>query len=729
MTLRSRLLQLVFLALVPVLGMILYDAREHRRLATQHVYDDALRMTQLVASDQNTIIESAHQFLTVLSHLPEVKGGNWGACNTLFNQLLEQYPVYANLGVIDTNGILRCSGLPVSGPMDLSDRAYFKRTLTTQSFAIGEYQIGRVTGKPTINVGLPVRYTEGQVQSIVFAAMDLAWINDLLVAADLPPRSSLVVFDDQGTIWSRYPDPQKWIGQVAPEASFIQRALTREGKEILEAPGLDGKTRLYATTFLRQGHGNDSSHLYVSIGIPTSVAYVDVNRAFIRNLAGWGVIGLFVFAAVWFGADLFVLRRVNHLINASNRLAEGDLTARTGLPPGTDELGRLADRFDKMAEAVQKHQMEIQQAEEKFRTIFETSQDAIMTLDRTAFLDCNPATLDVFGCASKDQFIAKHPSEVSPPRQPDGMDSRLAAQEHIEAAYAKGTDSFEWMHQRSDGTIFPAEVRLSRFEMHGEVVLQAVVRDISERKRAEEEILRLNAELEQRVHERTAQLEAVNQELESFSYSVSHDLRAPLRGIDGFSKILLEDYGDRLDAKGKGHLARVRSASQRMAQLIDDLLNLSRITRSEMLRQPVLLSSLAKKTVRKLQQSQPERKAEFIIAENVETDGDSHLLELAIWNLLDNAWKFTAKKPEARIEFGTAQRDGKTVYFIRDNGAGFDMAYVHKLFGAFQRLHHESEFPGTGIGLTLVQRIIHRHGGHIWAEGVVGEGATFYFTL
>jgi signal transduction histidine kinase len=236
-------------------------------------------------------------------------------------------------------------------------------------------------------------------------------------------------------------------------------------------------------------------------------------------------------------------------------------------------------------------------------------------------------------------------------------------------------------------------------------------------------------ELEQRVADRTAQLEVANKELESFSYSVSHDLRAPLRSIDGFSQALFEDYGDRLDDQGRGDLQRVRNATQRMAQLIDDMLNLSRVTRGEMRRENVDLSAMAKSIAEELAKAEPGRQVEVVIAPQITTEGDSRLLRVVVENLLRNAWKFTGKQSSARIEFGTQANNGKLVYFVRDNGAGFDMAYAAKLFGAFQRLHAMTDFAGTGVGLATVQRIVHRHGGRVWAEGKVDQGATFYFTL
>ncbi|MCO5097416.1 MAG: PAS domain-containing protein [Rhodocyclaceae bacterium] len=298
------------------------------------------------------------------------------------------------------------------------------------------------------------------------------------------------------------------------------------------------------------------------------------------------------------------------------------------------------------------------------------------------------------------------------------------------AALGRGeTYSVETRFRRKDGSLFWGFLTGRAIDpAHPQGGSVWINLDITDRKLAEAEVRKLNEELEQRVRERTAELTAANKELEAFSYSVSHDLVSPLRAIDGFSRMIEEDYEPLLDARGKEYIGRIRNGTQRMHQLIDDMLALSRVTRNEMKRVSVNLSGIASTILSDMKQMQPVREVTTRIALDIGVIGDPNLLRIALENLLRNAWKFTAKKP-AIIEFGALHEENETVYFVRDNGAGFDMKYAGKLFGAFQRMHGPQEFEGTGIGLAIVQRIIQRHGGRIWAEAVPDQGATFFFTL
>jgi light-regulated signal transduction histidine kinase (bacteriophytochrome) len=278
--------------------------------------------------------------------------------------------------------------------------------------------------------------------------------------------------------------------------------------------------------------------------------------------------------------------------------------------------------------------------------------------------------------------------------------------------------------------VVPEDPPLDDLAMRFAIAVNLLLDDLAFRAAEAEAAHRVTQiELERIVAERTLKLANANQELEAFSYSVAHDLRAPLRSIDGFSQALLEDYADKIDAEGSNYLQLIRESAQQMGQLIDDLLTLSRVSQSELRYELVDLTALARSVLTRLQKNEPKRKVELIISEGLMANGDARFLGIVLENLLGNAWKFTGMCPMARIEVSAQQEKGRPVFFVRDNGAGFDMAYAHKLFGVFQRLHSAAEFEGTGIGLAIVQRIVRRHSGRVWAEGEVGRGATVYFTL
>ena len=347
------------------------------------------------------------------------------------------------------------------------------------------------------------------------------------------------------------------------------------------------------------------------------------------------------------------------------------------------------------------------------RSLIEASLDPLVTIAADGKItDVNRATEEVTGVGRAELVGSDFCNYFT---QPD------KARSGYQQVFAEGlVEGYPLAIRHRSGRVIDVLYNASVFRNQaGEVEgVFAAARDITERK-----------QLEDSLRQRTLELENSVAELEAFSYSVSHDLRAPLRSIDGFSQILLEDYRDKVDAEGQDFLRRIRHASQNMAQLIDALLQLSRVIRSELSREPVDLSVLALSTAALVQKAEPARRVRFHIANGLQARGDRRLLGVALQNLLQNAWKFSARTPEPTIEFGSTQKDGKTAYYVRDNGIGFDMTYVNKLFTPFQRLHPKEQFEGTGIGLATVQRVIKRHGGKVWAEGTVGKGATFYFSL
>jgi PAS domain S-box-containing protein len=411
-------------------------------------------------------------------------------------------------------------------------------------------------------------------------------------------------------------------------------------------------------------------------------------------------------------------------------VGEGDArrTYDVGISSILDWRGRLTSQVVVLRDITERVGAEqaLRRSEEYFRALTENASDSIIVLEDDGTIRFqSPSLKRVLGYGpegggGQNAFAFVHPDDV-PKAMEIFTDVRCNPGVVRFADLRFRHNDGSWRIFESVGKTLPA-----RSGMKGVVVNS---HDVTERVRATQEIRKLNEELEQRVAERTAQMEASNKELEAFAYSVSHDLRTPLRAIDGFGLALLEDYASCLDAQGQDYLRRVRAASQRLGQLIDDLLDLSRMTRGEMRREAVDLSALAGEIAAELEATQPERETEFIIAPGVVVNGDARLLWGMLENLLGNAWKFTGKNTRARIEFGVIEIKGRPAYFVRDDGVGFEMAYADKLFGAFQRLHGMNEFEGNGIGLATVQRVVHRHGGRVWAESTVGQGATFYFTL
>ncbi len=364
-------------------------------------------------------------------------------------------------------------------------------------------------------------------------------------------------------------------------------------------------------------------------------------------------------------------------------------------------------------------------AEQKLARLLGSMPDALVIVNAEGkILSCNAQTSKLFGYTEQELQGANMALLV--PERLRSAQRQYYGGFFLQRGGRVPESSLELCGLRRDGREFPIEISTKPLVAEKGLLVTSAIRDITDRKQVEKHISELNQELRHRADE----LESANKELEAFSYSVSHDLRSPLQNIDSFSQILIEEYANRLDTDGRDYVQRLRASCQHMEEIIDALLALSSMARHELVLERVDLSNLAKAVVSELKQKGPDRLVDWIVAEGLTAEGDPRLLRVVLENLIGNAWKFSANRPRARIEFGALpQSNGMRTYFVRDDGAGFDMARASQLFAPFKRLHDQSQFRGTGIGLATVQRVIHRHHGKIWAEGAVDHGATFCFTL
>jgi len=457
---------------------------------------------------------------------------------------------------------------------------------------------------------------------------------------------------------------------------------------------------------------------------------VEVNRKIILFIKILVILFIFLLVVTYLLANKFqsiISFPIIELAEATRQITETGTYNLRLKKYSEDETGVLYDEFNAMFSQIEKHNKEnleayqlLKKQHEMYLAIFNSFTEMIYVADIESgeIIFVNEKLIEEYGYdPTGKKFYQTFQGVDSPCNLCKNEQLKIGSKPIIKERY---NDILHGFFIVTSQLINWPDGRDVRFE---------VAVNITERRAAEQEVKKLNEELEARVLERTRQLKYAVKELESFAYSVSHDLRTPLRSIDGFSQILIEDFYPKLNEEGRDYLLRVRKASQRMGILIDDILKLSRISRFELKRVKVNLSEIAESIVNELRQSDPLRKFEFKIQPEVYANGGEHLLKIAMNNLLENAWKYSSRKEVSIIEFGCEKRDGRKVYFVRDNGCGFDMKYSNKLFLPFNRLHSDKEFPGTGIGLATVLRVILRHEGDIWSESEPDKGATFYFNL
>ncbi len=863
-----------------------------------------VRIASLVAERH---VEGARQLLNAVASGPSLKGDAASAFCPAFLSNIRNATKFLNIGFIDKQGNLRCAAVWDDRAINLSDRAYFKEALTTRAFSVGEYQIGHIFKRPTLNFGVPVYDDAGNIKGVAFAALDIALLD--MTKIPLPSGVELAITDRNGVILATNANQVHDVGERLGDQTLIV-ALQKAKDKTVEIVDARGVPKIYATTAVAESESGKGVYAVANIAKSAIIVPAQIELAWI--LAAISALALVSLAlARWIG-NRSILVPTQKLLRKVNELAGEDVShPATESKPAGNEITALTDAFERMTNVLRDHQDKRAQGE---AALFAT-QTRLLTAQRIGHIGnweydvrddkvwWSDQTYEIYGLDKMSEplsyegiLVKVHPEDRSAFESaqkilrgggrldlvhrivmPDGQvrwvhglgeasfdnDGQLRAlsgtvqdislQRETEVALIEETRMLELLndaerglaslmdlssavqavtdagtqiigarfgaffynvtddkgeglmlyslsgaprcafdrfgHPRATslfGPMFRGEPAMlsddvmnhpsygqlgphygmppghlavrsylsvpvvsrsgevlgglffghpepGKFTERSKRMIEGMAAQAAitiDNTRLYEAVTKLNTQLEDRVRVRTQQLQTVNDELEAFSYSVSHDLRSPLNTINGFGQLLLKSDGEQLSEKGKHYLARIRASSIKMGALIDGLLSLSKLSREALTRGDIDLTAMAYKLVEELSDPEPDRVVDIDIQAGLMINGDPHMVTVIMQNLIGNAWKYSSKTPHARIAIGSeTTAEGLTCIFVRDNGVGFDMAHAEKLFEVYQRLHQDTEFAGMGIGLANVKRVIERHGGRIWAHSAPGEGATFRFTL
>lgn len=733
-SLRARMVLVVLVAMLPAAAWSIHDFLHHRAQVMQRITLDAEHMRDQILSAHSGVVESSRQLLAALARVPALRQRSERA-SELLRALKAEHAVYLNLFANRPDGTVFASATPLPPGVDSAETAWFRSAAASDGFVVGEYRKGKITGQDVLILAHAVRDENGALLAVIGASLPLAWFDQ--VRHERSRGGTVTLLADDGSLLGHFGTPDG--PRHAMPKHVGPQPVAEPGTRWIET-GDHAWVYAYAP-LIRTARGR---HVLMAFGVPAGPALAAADAVFAADFLKWISIVAFTLAGAWLGSRLFIEKPLRRLLQVTRRLAAGELSARSAITRAPAELRELSSHFDTMAAALQRREAELARVatdndrrrreaearsaayQRELHAVMQRMQDVVFRLDGTGRL--------VWATPSLEQQSGYELSEVL------GLDvCRCMADPGDKARMLADLDAnggvlrdWEFRMRHKDGSHRYVSMNALRIDSpeHGPDCVEGVARDITEQVRAREELLGFNRRLEERVKERTVALERINSELEAFTYSVSHDLRAPLRGIEGFSRLMVMRYRAHLPEPGRDYLDRVQQASRRMAQLIDDLLSLSRINQYELKLFPVDLSAMAREILAELYGRDPERNVEIRIRGGITCYCDRRLSRLALENLLANAWKYTGTRCPARIEVDVEyDAEGRPVVVVRDNGVGFDMRYADKLFTPFQRLHAADEFDGNGIGLATVMRVAQRHGGAVWADSTPDHGATFYIRL
>ena len=719
LSVRVRLVLFALLCAVPML--LLLTALQFQTDVQQlhrHAAEEAKVLTDRMAVRMALVLGAAESVAEAMTALDLSRGAPPGCSEAMARAVRAAGPFTQNLSLSNAAGDVLCSARPVGGRINAADRVHLRQALESREPVLSGLVFGRITGKPVLVLSVPILSAEGRVLGGTTAVLNAeALTGGLLNPVD--DRTNLSLFDREGVLVSHSPAlPNVPPGTRLRDGSLFRHAVAGGGYSAL-VQGVDGSLQHFITRPLAY---RGKPAFWIAAGIDVDALEAEARAARWRELllvlmVTGGVVGLAVLAT-----RPVVLARVRAMTDVARQAAEGRYGSRVPLTVN-DELRPVEGALNHMLDAIEADRAVLAASENRFRLLFEHSLDGVLqNTPEGKVLAANPAACRMLG-RSEDQLRGMSRSELMDPR-----DERVQAliREREQNGQARG----EITMLRGDGSPLEVEIASSIYhDSRGQPNVCVVIHDVTERKAAQEQALRMNRELEARVARRTRQLQAANAELEAFSYSVSHDLRAPVAVVRAFAEVLDENEAVQGE-KNQHYLSRIRAAGLHMNELIDGLLLLANISRSQLEWSLVDVSALARETVQELADAHALRRPKVDVTPGMHAMGDARLLRVLLQNLIGNAMKFSAKQPVPRVSVGFAPSTmGEQVFCVRDNGDGFDPAQAHRLFVAFQRLHTVSEFPGVGIGLATVQRIVQRHGGRIWAESKPGAGAAFFFAL
>jgi PAS domain S-box-containing protein len=724
-SLRARFVLFTFLiVLIPLAVVGILTVNQSQSVLQEKIRTDLSIRSSMLSAAMNRWLDERVADAELIANLPGARDLNAAEIKPFLDNYYAQWKFYDGMGVHNANGdtVYNIEDKAVN----IKDRPYYPHVMKGQTYVYGPV-ISKVTGHLIIAIVCPV-FKEEKVIGFSIVTVRTDAFNEMIRESKPGNKMDIYLINPDGMFVtpSFFTDLLKQKGLVKQQAELELKVNSYGTQQALA--GQAGVGEYYVDYRSTRVVGAYTPLKYSGLALLVEQDPVEAYQTG-YSLRDYFIFIIWVVAMVASVAGWLVSRTliqpIETITAATRKIAQGEMNVNLDITR-EDEVGELARSFNQMIQRLQESFSFLNESEYRFRALSENTLAGVFIIQDGLIRYANQSLARILGYPLETLIGIQLKDIVHP-------DSYSLVMENINACLDCDTTlqgQYECRFIRQDGQAINVVILGSKLTYEGKQAPMGTLLDITERIRAEEKIRQFNSELEQRVSERTRQLENANHELEAFSYSISHDLQSPVRRIVNFGQILLEDYAGVLDDAGKKHIDRIIASGRRMDQLITDLLRLSRVTHTDIQITEINLNELAQEIMNNFYLIDPNRKVKFTIDSPISIQSDDNLMRIVLENLLGNAWKYTLKKPETIIEMGTISlENGTTAYFVRDNGAGFDMAYADKLFNAFQRLHSAQEFEGNGIGLALVKRIINRLGGEIWAESEVDRGSTFYFTL